>query len=94
MAFTSVAPFSGSEPVGEPEHLDWLAQHLPLYASQYIEDHDPEWKDLDYSIEVGSPPTDFLQFIRQYDWSLYYCDRAWLTSNDEHDLEVCEHNEE
>ena len=76
MAFTAVTPFAGVEPVGEPGHLDWLAEHLPLIVSHYIEDQDPEWRDLDYSIDVGEPPTDFFQFVRQYDWGVYYCDKT------------------
>ena len=31
-AFLSITPFRGVEPVGRPEHLEWLQQHLPLYA--------------------------------------------------------------
>ena len=45
-AFTSVRPFKGQEPVGQPHHLEWLQHHLPLYATTFIEDHDPEWRDL------------------------------------------------
>ncbi len=45
-AFTSVRPFAGEEPVGQPHHLEWLQHHLPLYATTFIEDHDPEWRDL------------------------------------------------
>jgi len=29
-----------------PTRLDWVRLHLPLYASDFIEDHDPEWRDL------------------------------------------------
>ena len=34
------------------------------------EDDDPEWRNLDYSIEVGDPPTTLWEFVRQYDWNI------------------------
>ena len=42
-AFTRVRPFtsSGQEPVGQPNHVEWIQHHLPLYATNFIEDHDP-----------------------------------------------------
>ena len=70
-AFSRIKPFADVEPVGKSDHLEWLQLHLPLYASFYIEDADPEWADLDYSIEVGAPPEQFWEFARQYDWRVY-----------------------
>ena len=31
------------------DRTHYLQQHLPLLANDFIEDHDPEWRDLDYS---------------------------------------------
>ena len=70
-AFSSIRPFTDIEPVGLPNHLEWLASHLPLYADSYIEDLDPEWAELDYSLEVGETPDRFAEFVRQYDWRVY-----------------------
>ena len=53
------------------DRTQYLQHSLPLVASEFIEDHDPEWRDLDYSSDVGSPPTNFCQFILQYDWNIY-----------------------
>ncbi|XP_059095683.1 uncharacterized protein LOC131890364 [Tigriopus californicus] len=80
-AFSSIKPFEDVEPIGHPEHLEWLQTHLPLYAADYIEDQDPEWKDLDYSIEIGKPPKELFEFIRQYDWNMYYCDKQTSDSD-------------
>ena len=52
--------FEGSE--------EWL---LPLLAKEYIEDHDIEWRDLDYSSDIGPPPTSFWLFICQYDCRIF-----------------------
>ena len=52
--------FDGSE--------EWL---LPLLAKEYIEDHDVEWRDLDYSTDVGPPPTSFCLFVCQYDCRIF-----------------------
>ena len=35
------------------------------------EDDDPEWRGLDYSVEVGKPPVTLCEFVRQYDCTLY-----------------------
>ena len=35
------------------------------------EDDDPEWRSLDYSVDVGQPPASLCEFVRQYDWTLY-----------------------
>jgi hypothetical protein len=52
-----------------------LQHHLPLYVSFYIEDDDPEWRQLDYSLEVGEPPKTFAQFVRQYDLGVFRFDK-------------------
>ncbi len=28
------------------DRVEWLSHHLPLLATDFIEDHDPEWRDL------------------------------------------------
>ncbi len=57
--------------MGSPDHASWLLHHLPLYATSFIEDEDPEWRDLDYSVEIGEPPASLCEFVRQYDWKMY-----------------------
>ena len=60
-----VLPFGASAADGSEE---WL---LPLLAKEFIEDHDLEWRDLDYSSDVGPPPTSFWIFICQYDCRVF-----------------------
>merc|ERR1712029_1120083 len=38
---------------------------------QYIEDEGPEWRELDFYVDVGTPPSTFCLFFQQYDWSIY-----------------------
>jgi len=38
---------------------------------RYVEDEGPEWRELDYYIEVGTPPSSFCLFFQQYDWNIY-----------------------
>jgi len=45
-------------------------------STRFIEDEGPEWRQLDYMLEVGEPPTTFCEFFQQYDWNFY------KTSND------------
>ena len=40
-------------------------------ARQFIEDEGPEWRELDYHLDVGNPPSTFFLFFQQYDWSIY-----------------------
>ena len=44
---------------------------MSLCCNRYIEDQDPEWRDLDYGADVGPPPETLCQFIRQYDWGIF-----------------------
>jgi hypothetical protein len=44
---------------------------LPLMAKEFIEDHDLEWRDLDYSSEIGPPPESFWVFMCQYDCRVF-----------------------
>ena len=48
---------------------EWL---LPLLAKEFIEDHDLEWRELDYSADVGPPPTSFWVFMCQYDCKVFH----------------------
>jgi len=41
---------------------------------RYVEDEGREWRELDYFIEVGNPPTSFCSFLRQYDWNIFTMD--------------------
>jgi len=54
----------------------------PRAARRYIEDEEPEWRQLDYQMEVGQLPDSFCSFIRQYDWNMYRYDD--LTSQEIH----------
>ena len=47
---------------------EWL---LPLLAKEFIEDHDIEWRNLNYNSDVGPPPTSFLLFMCQYDCRVF-----------------------
>ena len=40
-------------------------------SRQYIEDEGPEWRELDFYVDVGTPPSTFCLFFQQYDWSIY-----------------------
>ena len=53
------------------DRTQYLQHNLPLMASEFIEDHDPEWRDLDYSVDVGALPTSLFHFILQFDWNIY-----------------------
>jgi len=46
---------------------------------RYVEDEGREWRELDYFIEVGSPPTSFCSFLRQYDWNIFTMDELTET---------------
>jgi len=41
---------------------------------RYIEDDEPEWRSLDYTVEVCSPPPTFCSFLRQYDLGIFSWD--------------------
>ena len=43
----------------------------PFKSSKFIEDEGPEWRELDYIVEVGEPPATFCEFFQQYDWNVY-----------------------
>lgn len=77
-AYTCIQPFLDQEPVNAlpGAHVSWLLHHLPLYAAAFIEDDDPEWRDLDYSVDIGEPPESFCEFVRQYDWKMYDWDET------------------
>jgi len=38
---------------------------------RYVEEDGPEWRELDYLVQVGSPPPTFFLFFQQYDWNIY-----------------------
>jgi len=71
-AFAAVGPLiSDDEEWGDMYvRVERLLHLVPLYATAFIEDDDPEWRNLDYSIEVGDPPTTLWEFVRQYDWNI------------------------
>jgi len=43
----------------------------PAKSTRFVEDEGPEWRELDYILEVGEPPTTFCEFFQQYDWNFY-----------------------
>jgi len=47
----------------------------PRCSQRSLKNECPEWRDLDYSCEVGVLPSTFLEFYAQYDWSLYDGDK-------------------
>jgi len=54
------------------------SQHRPSqlgHSRRYVEDEEPEWRSLDYRLDVGAPPTTFCGFLRQYDCGVFNCDR-------------------
>jgi len=53
------------------ERRTYLSHRLPLIANDFIEDHDPEWRDLDYTIQIASPPKSFCQFFVQYECNIF-----------------------
>ena len=57
---------TGGTGVGSEE---WL---LPLLAKEFIEDHDLEWRELDYNADVGPPPSSFWVFMCQYDCKVFH----------------------
>jgi len=60
--------------------LDLLApssRQIPQAAPgplRYIEDDEPEWRSLDYTVDVCPPPPTFCSFLRQYDLGIFACD--------------------
>ena len=44
---------------------------VTLCCTNFIEDQDPEWRDLDYGEDIGPPPDSFCQFIMQYDFKIF-----------------------
>jgi len=59
-------------PTGEVEDswCEVIKPGMPV-VRRFIEDEEPEWRELDYQIEVGKPPTSFCSFIRQYDYNMF-----------------------
>jgi len=51
----------------------FLSTEAPL-ARRFVEDEAREWRELDYTLEVGKPPDTFCSFIRQYDWNIFTLD--------------------
>ena len=50
---------------------DMAPPSLALVCTNFIEDQDPEWRGLDYSVDIGPPPESFNQFILQYDFKVF-----------------------
>ena len=44
---------------------------VTLCCTNFIEDQDPEWRDLDYGEDLGPPPDSFWQFMLQYDFKIF-----------------------
>ena len=44
---------------------------LSLCCNSFIEDQDPEWRELDYGADIGPPPETFCQFIKEYDLRMF-----------------------
>ena len=50
---------------------DQASVSQPPSSLRYIEEEDPEWRDLDYDLEVGHPPHTFCQFYLQHDCGVF-----------------------
>ena len=44
---------------------------ITLCCTNFIEDQDPEWRDLDFGEDIGPPPESFCQFALQYDFRIF-----------------------
>ena len=44
---------------------------VTLCCTNFIEDQDPEWRDLDYGEDIGPPPDSFCQFVMQYGFKIF-----------------------
>jgi hypothetical protein len=60
-------------PVSSPLNSCSVVSVLPE-VRRYVEEEGREWRELDYFIEVGKPPTSFCAFLRQYDWNIFSMD--------------------
>ena len=52
---------------------------LSLCCNNFMEDQDPEWRDLDYGADIGPPPETFCQFVKEYDLH-FFNERAAATN--------------
>lgn len=68
------------QPWGQETGLELLVTSPPSNPPckpntiRYVEDEEPEWRYLDYGVDVGPPPTSFCSFLRQYDLGMFCCD--------------------
>jgi len=76
---TPVVNYIRLEPWKQEICLDLLtpsSRQIPPAAPgplRYIEDDEPEWRSLDYTVDVCPPPLTFCSFLRQYDLGIF----AW-----------------
>jgi len=61
----STGPIGALGVFGSDGSEEWL---LPLLAKEFIEDHDIEWRNLDYNLDLGPPPSSFFLFMCHYDF--------------------------
>jgi len=79
---TPVVNYIQLEPWKQEICLDLLSpssRQIPAAAPgpgplRYIEDDEPEWRSLDYSVEVCPPPPTFCSFLLQYDLGIFSWD--------------------
>jgi len=67
------------EPMEQVLGLSLLAYSRSLisqlgHSRRYVEDEEPEWRFLDYRLDVGPPPSSFCAFLRQYDCGVFCYD--------------------
>merc|ERR1712013_759498 len=72
----SLSPMTTTTLLPPVPDTTWLEPSLPgmQESTRFVEDEEPEWRELDYLVEVGKPPSSFCSFIRQYDWNLFTMD--------------------
>jgi len=52
----------------------WHSLPITPGPMRYIEDDEPEWRSLDYTVDVCAPPPTFCAFLRQHYLGIFYCD--------------------
>ena len=50
---------------------DQVTVSQPPSSLRFIEDEDTEWRELDYDVEVGHPPSTFCEFYLQHDCGVF-----------------------
>lgn len=74
---TSLLVPGPSMETGELEVMETSLIEMPSVSlgipapRRFVEDDGPEWRELDYLVQIGTPPPTFFLFFQQYDWNIY-----------------------